>query len=188
MNEPRKTYRLWDPEAYRQQAHSPLAKLPEGDLVFFLLDLMPHLDLRAIYAPFCTDTAVSFEEEAPSEAEMRRRITTTLNGFPWLVADQGGEILGYVYARPYRERAGYDAILQGFTGLMSITGEPEGSPVKVGVALIDAITALYAHGAILAALHHRGRTGEGQYLELSLMECGIAALINAATAITSNFG
>ncbi len=52
MNEPRKTYRPWDPQAYRQQAHSPLAKLPEGDLVFFLLDLVPHLDLGAIYAPY----------------------------------------------------------------------------------------------------------------------------------------
>ena len=91
-------------------------------------------------------------------------------------------ISGFGQTGPYRERAGYDAIMQGFTGLMSITGEPDGPPVKVGVALIDAITALYAHGAILAALHHRDRTGEGQYLELSLMECGIAALINAATA------
>ncbi len=91
-------------------------------------------------------------------------------------------ISGFGATGPYRERAGYDAIMQGFTGLMSITGEPDGPPVKVGVALIDVITALYAHGAILAALHHRARTGEGQYLELSLMECGIAALINAATA------
>ena len=90
-------------------------------------------------------------------------------------------ISGFGATGPYRERAGYDAIMQGFTGLMSITGEHDGAPVKVGVALIDAITALYAHGAILAALHHRERTGEGQYLELSLMECGIAALINAAT-------
>ncbi len=91
-------------------------------------------------------------------------------------------ISGFGATGPYRERAGYDAIMQGFTGLMSITGEPDGPPVKVGVALIDVITALYAHGAILAALQHRNRTGEGQYLELSLMECGIAALINAATA------
>ena len=91
-------------------------------------------------------------------------------------------ISGFGATGPYRERAGYDAIMQGFTGLMSITGESEGAPVKVGVALIDAITALYAHGAILAALRHRDRTGQGQYLELSLMECGIAALINAATA------
>src|SRR5262249_61578208 len=91
-------------------------------------------------------------------------------------------ISGFGQTGPYRERAGYDAILQGFTGLMAITGEPDGAPVKVGVALIDAITALYAHGAILAALHHRQQVGAGQYLELSLMECGIAALINAATA------
>jgi formyl-CoA transferase len=90
-------------------------------------------------------------------------------------------ISGFGATGPYRERAGYDAIMQGFTGLMSITGESGGAPVKVGVALIDAITALYAHGAILAALRHRERAGHGQYLELSLMECGIAALINAAT-------
>jgi transposase len=52
MNEPRKTYRPWEPQAYRRQAHSPSAKLPEGDLVFFLLDLVPHLDLSAVYAPY----------------------------------------------------------------------------------------------------------------------------------------
>jgi crotonobetainyl-CoA:carnitine CoA-transferase CaiB-like acyl-CoA transferase len=91
-------------------------------------------------------------------------------------------ISGFGATGPYRERAGYDAIMQGFTGLMSITGEADGPPVKVGVALIDVITALYAHGAILAALRHRDRTGQGQHLDLSLMECGIAALINAATA------
>jgi crotonobetainyl-CoA:carnitine CoA-transferase CaiB-like acyl-CoA transferase len=91
-------------------------------------------------------------------------------------------ISGFGATGPARDRAGYDAIMQGFTGLMSITGEADGSPVKVGVALIDVITALYAHGAILAALRHRDRTGQGQHLELSLMECGIASLINAATA------
>jgi crotonobetainyl-CoA:carnitine CoA-transferase CaiB-like acyl-CoA transferase len=90
-------------------------------------------------------------------------------------------ISGFGATGPYRDRAGYDAIMQGFTGLMSITGEREGPPVKVGVALIDVITALYAHGAILAALHDRQQSGEGQFLELSLMECGIAALINAAS-------
>ncbi|MGH7321270.1 MAG: CaiB/BaiF CoA transferase family protein [Candidatus Rokuibacteriota bacterium] len=91
-------------------------------------------------------------------------------------------VSGFGATGPYRERAGYDAIMQGVTGLMSITGEPDGPPVKVGVALIDVITALYAHGAILAAVRHRDRTGEGQHIELSLMECGMAALINAATA------
>ena len=91
-------------------------------------------------------------------------------------------ISGFGTSGPYRDRAGYDAIMQGFTGLMSITGEADGPPVKVGVAVIDAMTGLYAHGAILAALHHRGRTGEGQRVDLSLLECGVAALINAATA------
>ena len=91
-------------------------------------------------------------------------------------------ISGFGATGPSKGRAGYDAMIQGFTGLMSITGEPDGPPVKVGVAVIDAITALYAHGAILAALHHRERTGKGQRVDLSLLEAGVAALINAATA------
>ena len=51
MNTPRKTYRPWNPDAYRLQAHAPLSKLPDGDLVFFFLDVLPHLDLSAVYAP-----------------------------------------------------------------------------------------------------------------------------------------
>jgi crotonobetainyl-CoA:carnitine CoA-transferase CaiB-like acyl-CoA transferase len=92
------------------------------------------------------------------------------------------QISGFGNSGPARERAGYDSILQGITGLMSITGEREGPPVKAGVALIDEITALYAHGAILAALLHRERTGEGQKVECSLLESGVAAMMNAATA------
>jgi len=56
MDTPRKTYRPWDPDAYRQQAHTPAAKLPDGDLVFFFLDLVPHLDLHQIYAPYEDET------------------------------------------------------------------------------------------------------------------------------------
>lgn len=92
------------------------------------------------------------------------------------------QISGFGNSGPDRERAGYDSILQGITGLMSITGERAGAPVKAGVALIDEITALYAHGAILAALLHRERTGEGQKIECSLLESGVAAMMNAATA------
>ncbi len=91
-------------------------------------------------------------------------------------------ISGFGASGPKREWAGYDAIMQGVTGLMSITGEADGTPVKVGVALIDEITALYAHGAILAALLRRERTGRGQKVECSLLESGVAALMNAATA------
>lgn len=89
-------------------------------------------------------------------------------------------ISGFGASGPKREWAGYDAIMQGVTGLMSITGEADGTPVKVGVALIDEITALYAHGAILAALRHRDRTGRGQKVECSLLESGVATLMNAA--------
>jgi len=92
------------------------------------------------------------------------------------------QISGFGNSGPARERAGYDSILQGITGLMSITGEREGPPVKTGVALIDEITALYAHGAILSALLHRERTGQGQKVECSLLESGVAAMMNAATA------
>jgi crotonobetainyl-CoA:carnitine CoA-transferase CaiB-like acyl-CoA transferase len=92
------------------------------------------------------------------------------------------QISGFGNSGPARERAGYDSILQGITGLMSITGEREGPPVKAGVALIDEITALYAHRAILAALLHRERTGQGQKVECSLLESGVAAMMNAATA------
>jgi crotonobetainyl-CoA:carnitine CoA-transferase CaiB-like acyl-CoA transferase len=91
-------------------------------------------------------------------------------------------ISGFGASGPDRERAGYDSILQGVSGLMSITGERDGPPVKAGVAIVDEMTALYAHGAILAALRHRDRTGRGQKVECSLLECGVAALMNAATA------
>lgn len=90
-------------------------------------------------------------------------------------------ISGFGPSGPERHRAGYDTVLQAQTGLMSITGEPDGPPVKAGVALIDEITALYAHGAILAALRHRDRTGRGQRIDCSLLECGVAAMMNAAS-------
>jgi crotonobetainyl-CoA:carnitine CoA-transferase CaiB-like acyl-CoA transferase len=91
-------------------------------------------------------------------------------------------ISGFGASGPDSERAGYDSILQGVSGLMSITGERAGPPAKCGVAVIDEITALYAHGAILAALRHRDRTGRGQRIECSLLESGVATMMNAATA------
>jgi crotonobetainyl-CoA:carnitine CoA-transferase CaiB-like acyl-CoA transferase len=73
---------------------------------------------------------------------------------------------------------GYDLLLQAMSGLMSVTGEPDGRPLKVGAALIDMICGLYASSAILAALHARGRTGRGQRVEVSLMDSALAALLN----------
>jgi crotonobetainyl-CoA:carnitine CoA-transferase CaiB-like acyl-CoA transferase len=77
---------------------------------------------------------------------------------------------------------GYDLLLQAMSGLMSVTGEPDGRPLKVGAALIDMVCGLYATTGILAALHARARTGEGQRLEVSLMDSALAGLLNQGSA------
>ncbi|HEU4979287.1 MAG TPA: CoA transferase [Solirubrobacteraceae bacterium] len=77
---------------------------------------------------------------------------------------------------------GYDLLLQAMSGLMSFTGEPDGRPLKVGVALIDMICGLYAANGILAALHARSRTGAGQRVEISLMDSALSALLNQGSA------
>jgi crotonobetainyl-CoA:carnitine CoA-transferase CaiB-like acyl-CoA transferase len=91
-------------------------------------------------------------------------------------------ITGFGQDGPRAPEAGYDLLIQGMGGLMSVTGLPDdapgGGPLKVGVALVDIITGLYAASAILAALHHRDRTGEGQRIDLALLDCLIAALAN----------
>ncbi|MGH6718444.1 MAG: CaiB/BaiF CoA transferase family protein, partial [Alphaproteobacteria bacterium] len=91
-------------------------------------------------------------------------------------------ITGFGQSGPYRERAGYDFMIQAMGGMMSITGERDdlagGGPQKVGVAVADLATGLYATIGILAALAHRERTGEGQYLDMALLDCQVALLAN----------
>ncbi len=91
-------------------------------------------------------------------------------------------ITGFGQTGPYATRAGYDFLIQGMGGLMSITGrrdgEPGAGPQKVGVALTDVLTGLYAGNAILAALTHRDKTGVGQHIDLALLDVQIAALAN----------
>jgi len=93
-------------------------------------------------------------------------------------------ITGFGQTGPYRERPGYDFLIQGMSGLMSITGEPDsapgGKPVKVGVAVTDVLTGLYAVIAIQGALAHRANTGEGQQIDISLLDVQAAALANQA--------
>src|SRR5271165_5424558 len=79
---------------------------------------------------------------------------------------------------------GYDLLVQALGGLMSITGTPDGEPQKVGVALVDVICGLFASIGILAALRHRERTGEGQRVEVDLLSCLLAALVNQGSAYT----
>jgi crotonobetainyl-CoA:carnitine CoA-transferase CaiB-like acyl-CoA transferase len=89
-------------------------------------------------------------------------------------------ITGFGQTGPYAERAGYDFMIQAMGGLMSVTGTPEGEPMKVGVALTDVMTGLYAANAIQAALIHQLRTGEGQYIDLALLDVQVATLANQA--------
>ncbi|MEV5829840.1 CoA transferase [Spirillospora sp. NPDC052242] len=79
---------------------------------------------------------------------------------------------------------GYDLLIQALGGLMSITGDPDGEPQKVGVALVDVISGLFASVGVLAALRHRERTGEGQRVEIDLLSCLLAALANQGSAYT----
>ena len=83
-------------------------------------------------------------------------------------------------AREPRDRPAYDFVLQAESGLMAITGAPDGVPTKVGVALIDVVTGLNAAAAILAALHRRDRTGEGELVEVALLDSAFASLVNVA--------
>jgi crotonobetainyl-CoA:carnitine CoA-transferase CaiB-like acyl-CoA transferase len=83
-------------------------------------------------------------------------------------------------AREPRDRPGYDFVLQAESGLMAITGEPDGAPAKVGVAVVDVLTGLNAATAILAALHRRTVTGAGDEIEVPLLDSAFAALVNVA--------
>ena len=93
-------------------------------------------------------------------------------------------ITGFGQTGPYAERAGYDLMIQAMSGMMSITGKPEGTPggtpQRVGVALTDLFTGVYACSAILAAIEVRHRTGLGQHIDMSLLDVGMAILANQA--------
>jgi crotonobetainyl-CoA:carnitine CoA-transferase CaiB-like acyl-CoA transferase len=93
-------------------------------------------------------------------------------------------ITGFGQEGPYAQRAGYDFMIQGMGGIMSVTGQPDGEPgaepMKVGVAFADIFTGLYSVIGIVAALHHRDRTGEGQHIDLALLDSQVAVLANQA--------
>src|SRR3990170_5027341 len=99
-------------------------------------------------------------------------------------------ITGFGQDGPYAERAGYDFIIQGMGGMMSVTGhpdgEPGGGPMRAGVAIADLFTGMYACVAILAALHRREKTGEGAHIDMALFDTQLAMLANqAANALVS---
>jgi formyl-CoA transferase len=90
-------------------------------------------------------------------------------------------ITAYGQDGPYRDRPGYDMVLSAVGGLMWITGERSGNPCKVGVAITDVLTGVYASGAITAALLRRERSGRGQYLDCSLLDAQVSGLANIAS-------
>jgi crotonobetainyl-CoA:carnitine CoA-transferase CaiB-like acyl-CoA transferase len=93
-------------------------------------------------------------------------------------------ISGFGQTGPYADRIGYDFLVQAMGGIMSITGDTDakgGAPMKVGVGIADVMCGMYAAVGILAALRHRDRTGDGQYIDLSLYDTQVSWLINAAT-------
>jgi succinate--hydroxymethylglutarate CoA-transferase len=91
-------------------------------------------------------------------------------------------ITGYGQTGPYSNRPGYDVMVEAEMGLMHITGEPTGQPVKVGVAVTDLTTGLYAVNSIMASLIQRSKTGRGQYLDICLSDCQVVTLANIASS------
>lgn len=89
-------------------------------------------------------------------------------------------ITGFGQTGPAAHRAGYDFLIQGMGGIMSLTGEPQGEPMKIGVAFADIFAGLYAASASLAALRRRDETGEGAAIDISLLDCQVAVLANQA--------
>ena len=92
----------------------------------------------------------------------------------------GCSITGFGQDGPYAHRAGYDFMIQAMGGLMSIGGEPQGMPMKTGVAITDVMTGLYATIGVLAALHERQRTGKGRHVDVALLDVQVATLANQA--------
>ena len=90
-------------------------------------------------------------------------------------------ISGYGRTGPMASKPGYDLIIQAYSGLMHLTGEPDGAPQRVGFSLVDLFTGMLAYGSIVTALYHRDKTGEGQLIDTALLDGQVAAMSYHAT-------
>jgi crotonobetainyl-CoA:carnitine CoA-transferase CaiB-like acyl-CoA transferase len=146
--------------------------------------------------------SIALDLAAPEDLELARRLAARADvvvesfrpgtidrlglGYEAVAADNPAVVYCSISAFGSGEQAarlpGYDLLLQAMSGLMSVTGEPDGRPLKVGAALIDMVSGLYATTGVLAALHARERTGRGQRVEVSLMDSALAGLLNQASA------
>ena len=119
---------------------------------------------------------VLFENYKVGDLAKYRLDYASLRGeFPGLIYCS---LTGFGQTGPYAPRAGFDLVVQALGGIMSITGHPGGEPAKVGVGIADVMTGMYSNIAILAALRHRDATGEGQHIDMALLDCQMAWLIN----------
>src|SRR5262249_49364061 len=91
-------------------------------------------------------------------------------------------ITGFGQTGPYAHRPGYDAMIQALGGFMAVTGEADGEPMKVGVAVVDLFTGVYATTAILSALHARHANGRGAHIDMSLLDVQVGVLANQAAS------
>ena len=95
-------------------------------------------------------------------------------------------ISGYGRTGPLADKPGYDLIIQGYSGLMDLTGEPDGPPLRVGFSMVDLFTGMLAYGCVMTALYHREQTGEGQWIDTALLDGQVAAMSYHGTAYLSN--
>lgn len=171
--------RSWGPpfeeEGGRESAYFRCANRGKKGLV---LDFSNPLDQRRLVT-LLGEADVLLENFLPDSAEKHGLTWERLHArFPKLIV---ASIRGFASDVPAARRAGYDFIAQAESGWMSLTGEPDGRPLKTGTALTDVICALYAANGIQAALLHRERTGEPLHVEAPLFEAALAGLVNVAS-------
>lgn len=141
------------------------------------LDFKDDADLQKLKALIATSDILIENFKVGGLDKYGLDYNTLHNDYPYLIYCS---ITGFGQTGPYAKRAGYDFLMQGMSGLMSITGEPEGQPQKVGVAVTDIFTGLYAVIAVQAALRSRDTTGIGQHIDLSLLDVATATTANQA--------
>jgi formyl-CoA transferase len=133
---------------------------------------------RAILKKLLTDSDILIENFKPGTMQrMGLDYERLSQEYPGLIYCS---ISGYGQTGPYSRRPGYDFMIQAQGGIMSVTGPADGEPHKVGVAIVDITAGLFAASAILSAMHHRHITGEGQYIDVALLDAQVAWLANVA--------
>lgn len=159
------------------------SKMLKGESVYFMslnrnkksfvVDLQNHEGLSILY-DLVRKSDVVFDNFRPGVMKKLRIDYETLSKInPGIICCS---ISGYGQTGPYRERAGYDYLMQAYGGAMSVTGEPDGPPTKFGLSIIDHTGGMYAVIGILAALKQRERTGHGQYVDIALLDTQISFL------------